>query len=158
YPQLQGKLNAGPAGLKALSPQLYDAYQELTSGDPMADPIQDLDPPNVSFTFQVTVSATVLTRAEFVQRQSQDAEARRLAVLADPNASSALRTLAADHDAWVKGFLAALEQAGLLRQDDQAPAVHEDPNVVSLIATLASGILAGPAGHEIITNGDLVKF
>jgi hypothetical protein len=158
YPQLRGKLDNGPEGLKLLSPQLLAAYQELASDDPDADPIADLEPPDVSFTFQVNVSATVLTRDEFVQRQSADAERLRQAVLNDPTASPGLIALASDHDAWVMGFLAALEQTRLLRPDDTAPPVDEDPKVVSLIATLASGILAGPAGQQIITNGDLVGF
>src|SRR5207253_11051580 len=63
-----------------------------------------------------------------------------------------------DPDAWVNGFLAALEEAGLLRPDDQAPAIRTEPKVVSLLATLASGVLAGPAGSQILTNGDVVDF
>src|SRR5439155_6483418 len=35
---------------------------------------------------------------------------------------------------------------------------RESPQVVSLMAVLASGILAGPAGSQIITTGDLATF
>src|SRR5262249_20195200 len=130
-------------------------YQQILDGK---DPIGDIDCMLKSFTFQVTVSATVLTRDEFVKRQSAEAERLRLAVLGDPTASPALAAVAADKDKWVKGFLAALQDAGWRRHDDQAPAVHADPKVVSLIATLASGILAGPAGQQIITTGDVADF
>src|SRR5262249_32662594 len=127
YPQLRGKLEGGPGGLKELSQQLFDAYQELVSGDPNADPIADLEPAKVTFQFQVTAWATALTRDEFVRRQSAEAEALRQAVLHDPTASPALAALAADRDTWVTAFLAALEQAGLLRPDDKAPPAREDP-------------------------------
>ena len=33
-----------------------------------------------------------------------------------------------------------------------------DPNVISMNATLAAGILAGSAGSQIITSGDLPAF
>ncbi|MBL8482577.1 MAG: hypothetical protein JNJ60_10290, partial [Rhodocyclaceae bacterium] len=54
--------------------------------------------------------------------------------------------------------LAALEQAGLLRAVDVPPEVHANPVLVSLQSTLAAGILAGPAGQQIITGGNLVDF
>ncbi|PSF25482.1 hypothetical protein C7H19_25245, partial [Aphanothece hegewaldii CCALA 016] len=40
----------------------------------------------------------------------------------------------------------------------EAPRVRQDPLVVSLIATLASGVLVGPVGEQILTNGNLVNF
>jgi hypothetical protein len=62
-----------------------------------------------------------MTRDEFIDKQKVDAESLRTKVLADPTANPALLALAADKDGWSEGFLAALEEAGLLRPDDQAP-------------------------------------
>ena len=46
----------------------------------------------------------------------------------------------------------------MLRPEDQPPAVHRDPLVVSFLASLAAGILAGPVGSEILGDGSLVDF
>src|SRR5205807_6711958 len=88
----------------------------------------------------------------------QQAEQLRTAILKDATASPSLLTLAADADGWDKLYLAGLEQAGLLRPDDALPPIRQDPLVISLTATLASGILAGPAGRQIITTGNLTDF
>src|SRR5581483_11069668 len=50
------------------------------------------------------------------------------------------------------------EQAGILRAEDDAPPVSPDPRVVSLMATLATGILYGPAGSDVRSSGSLVDF
>src|SRR5262249_11473429 len=136
-------------------PGLGDAFEAATQGN---NPLDDLDPDKVAFKFQVTAAATVLTRAEFVQRMTADALRLRDSVLADPTASPVLVQLAADSDAWTQGYLAALEQAGLLRPEDQAPPVRQNPKVVSLAAVLATGVLAGPAGNQVTTTGDLLDF
>src|SRR5262249_38659552 len=65
---------------------------------------------------------------------------------------------AADKDAWADLYLVALTQAGLLRPEDEPPAARESSQVVSLMSVLASGILAGPAGNQFITTGDLTSF
>src|SRR5207244_2753755 len=90
--------------------------------------------------------------------QKQFAATLRANVLKDPTASTALQALAADPANWTDLYLQALTQAGLLRPEDQPPEVHDNPVLVSLEATLAAGILAGPAGKQIITNGNLVEF
>ena len=41
---------------------------------------------------------------------------------------------------------------------DVPPQVQQNPDLVSLQATLAAGILAGPAGNQIITSGNLMDF
>ena len=66
--------------------------------------------------------------------------------------------LAADATNWTDLYLTALTQAGLLRPVDTPPEVRDNPLVTSLMATLASGLLAGPAGQPIITGGNLVQF
>lgn len=46
----------------------------------------------------------------------------------------------------------------MLRDVDTPPAVRTGPAVTSLTATLAAGILAGPAGDQVRTDGDLPGF
>src|SRR5205823_7041369 len=108
--------------------------------------------------FHILAAATPLTRDEYIDQQRQEAARLRDAILGDPTASQALVVLAADRNAWTGLYLAALTQAGLLRPEDEPPEVRESPQLVSLMATLASGILAGPAGDRTITDGDLAKF
>ena len=127
---------------------------ELLSGDEF-DP---KDPGEVAFAFHVLASATPLTADEFVAQQRQEAAELRQAILADPTASQTLVILAADLDAWTGLYLTALTQAGLLPPEDQPPSVSENPTVLSLMSVLAAGILAGPAGDQIITTGDLTTF
>src|SRR5690606_33136288 len=55
-------------------------------------------------------------------------------------------------------YLAALEDAGLLRPEGEVPPIRTQAHIVSLMATLASGILYGPAGSEIRSNGDYLGF
>jgi large repetitive protein len=97
-------------------------------------------------------SATSLTRDEFVAQQSGEALALRAGILNDPQAPLGLKVLATDPVAWVDLHLAALEDAGLLRPLDEAPPVRESPLVVSLLAALATGILAGPGGETILAG------
>src|SRR5262249_22164258 len=40
----------------------------------------------------------------------------------------------------------------------QPPEVLDDPRLTSLMSVLAAGILAGPAGEQIVTTGDLASF
>src|SRR5690606_2083970 len=55
-------------------------------------------------------------------------------------------------------YLAGLEQAQLLRPEGEIPPIRDQQHIVSLMATLASGILFGPAGSEIRSDGDLLAF
>ena len=75
------------------------------------------------------------------------AVADRLAAAADAYAPLADDALADDL------YLTALTQAGLLRPEDQPPTVTDNPVLVSLQATLAAGILAGPAGSARRRDG-----
>jgi len=151
YPELRGILEQ-PEDLDQIHPGLFDIFQ--SKGNPLAT-IADED---IAFKFHIVASATSLTRAEFIARQSAEALRLRDGILSDDTASQALVVLAADKDLWVSLYLAALEEAGLLRPEEQAPAVRESPKVASLMSVLASGILVGPAGEEIITDGDLIGF
>ena len=63
------------------------------------------------FRFNVYATATAMTREEFVARQTQDALAMRDRILADPTASVALVNLAADGEAWLAAYMAALHKA-----------------------------------------------
>jgi YD repeat-containing protein len=122
-------------------------------------PEADEVPPSVTaFTFHILASATALTPDEFVALQTQQAEQLRQEILQDPAAPPSLQVLAADATNWSALYLTALTQAGLLRPVDTPPAVRDNPLVTSLMATLASGLLAGPAGQPIITGGNLVQF
>ena len=77
---------------------------------------------------------------------------------AEKRAAIALRNLASDADGWVNAYLGALEQVGILRPVDQAPPIRQNTKVMSLMSTLATGILLGPVGDQIRTTGDLVEF
>ena len=87
-----------------------------------------------------------MTRDEFVATQTADAEQLRKAVLADPTANPALINLAADQVTWGNAYLEALQEGGMLRPDNQAPPIRDNPKVASMMATLASGILVGALG------------
>ena len=108
--------------------------------------------------FHVVAAATALTRDEFIALQTDEALRLRDAILADDTASSALVVLAADSDMWTQLYLASLEEAGILRPEGEVPPIRENPNLVSLMAVLSSGVLAGPAGEQIRTDGNLIEF
>ncbi|MEI7464998.1 MAG: CARDB domain-containing protein, partial [Burkholderiales bacterium] len=110
------------------------------------------------FRFNVAASATALTRDDFVRRQSAEAEALRLKVVADKTASRALADLASDAETWMQSYLAALEQGGLLRPENQAPPIRLQPRVAGMLAILTSGVTLGRAGQSVQSDGDLVKF
>ncbi|MFM6761644.1 MAG: putative Ig domain-containing protein, partial [Microcystis panniformis] len=153
YPNLKGQIEK-PEDLDKAVPGLYQTYRNIKDYNPLSD----VDPFDVAFQFSILASATALTRQEFIDQQTAEALKLRNAILKDATASSGLIILAANADTWVKAYLAALETSGLLRPENQAPPVREDPLVISLMATLATGILAGPEGDRLTTNGDLVSF
>src|SRR3546814_11903062 len=88
-----------------------------------------------------------MTRAEFVAFQTGQAKGLRDAILAAADAPPSLLALAASATQWTDLYLAALEEAGLLRPDEEVPPLRTQPHNVSLRATLASGLLYGPAGR-----------
>ena len=145
-------LAAGPEALDLIYPGLTLLWQ-IFGAIPSF-----LDIPLVPFQFHVVASATSMSRDEFIAHSVGEAEKLREAILADDDASSSLLTLAADQGTWSAMYLASLEDTGLLRPDGDVPPIRENPKIVSLMATLATGILAGPAGEEIVTNGSLSDF
>ena len=112
-----------------------------------------------AFTFNIMATATPLTAAEFIAQQTQEAEQLRQAILNDPD-----RLVVAD------GAGGECDELGRPVSDRPDPGgdsaarwmsrhqVRENPLVVSMEATLAAGILAGPAGDQIITTGNLTQF
>ncbi|MCA9137966.1 MAG: hypothetical protein KDB00_14440, partial [Planctomycetales bacterium] len=148
----QDLLAAGPEALDLISPGLYLIYQ-LFSEVPNISQI-----PVVPFQFHVVASATSMTRDEYIAFSLNEANVLRTAIINDPNAPAALATLAADETNWTLLFMASLEEAGLLRGEDALPPIRENSKLVSLMATLSSGILAGPAGEETLTIGSATDF
>src|SRR5262249_14899151 len=115
-------------------------------------------PSATAFAFNIVGAATPLTRDEYVDQQEQFAATLRANILNDATATPALQALAANAANWTDLYLLALTQAGLLRAVDAPPEVHDNPVLTSLQTTLAAGILAGPAGSQIITSGNLIDF
>ena len=174
-------------GLKALhdhdweefKAQIYAAFPQYAQEDILKDGPQDLDKitpgltglwdtfgdvpalfqiPAIPFEFNIVATATSMTRQEFVDQQITEADLLRNAILADPTASPALYTLAADQTTWEQMYLASLEETGILLPDGTTPPIRTEPPVESAVATLAAGILVGPAGQQIISTGDLSDF
>ncbi|HEX4879001.1 MAG TPA: putative Ig domain-containing protein, partial [Limnobacter sp.] len=150
----QGLLDNGPGDLNKISPGLT---RKFFSREPN-EHITIMEAASLPFRFNVVAAATALTRAEFIAEQSKHARALRSAILADKDASVELQTLAADEDQWVQGWLGALEAAGMLRPADEAPPIRESTKVLSLNATLASGILLSKAGTVYKTQADIAAF
>src|SRR5262249_17777132 len=143
----------GDAGLVDISPDL----PALFFGD-APNPLDDADPDDVGFRFHIQASATPLTRDEFLAQQRQQAANLRTSILNDPTAPQALVVLASDTHTWANLYLMALADAGLLRPEDQPPEIHDNPQLFSRMAVLASGILAGPGGQPLLSGGKLVDF
>ncbi|HET7864109.1 MAG TPA: putative Ig domain-containing protein, partial [Burkholderiaceae bacterium] len=149
-----GLLDGGVSSLNNLSPGLAAKF---LSRDP-EEHITKLEALSMPFRFDTLGAATPLTRDEFIADQTRHAKQLRLAILADASAPSTLGVLAADEAQWVQGWLAALETAGLLRPVDDAPPIRSDAKVMSLNATLATGILIGKGGESYRTQADLLGF
>ncbi len=150
----QGLLDGGVQDLNNISPGLA---QKFLSTEPDQH-VTKLEWLAIPFRFNVVGAATPITRDEFILEQSQHAKKLRDAILADAQAPSGLSTLAADEAQWVSGWLGALESAGLLRPLDEAPPIRDNPKVVSLNATLATGILLAKAGESYRTQADILGF
>lgn len=152
--QAQGLLDGGVQDLNNIAPGLAAKF---LSKEPN-EHITKLENLAIPFRFNIVGAATPLTRDEFIAEQTAYAEQLRLAILADPEAPASLDVLASDASQWVQGWLGALETAGLLRPVDQAPPIRLDPKVISLNATLATGILLSRAGDTYQTQADILGF
>ena len=147
--------NAGFVG-RTFNVQTYPGLFDELAKDPTG--LEGLPDDTIAFRFHILATATAMTRAEFVQQQTTEALRLRSAILLDSTASVSLTVLAADAKTWTNAYFAALEQAGLLRPENEAPPIRENPQVISLMATLATGLLLGPAGNQIISSNNLVNF
>ncbi|MGX9354808.1 putative Ig domain-containing protein [Roseobacteraceae bacterium S113] len=114
--------------------------------------------PFIPFRFHVFAAATSMTRDEFIAHQTAEALALRDNILAADEAPAPLVAVVADPDLWVNLYLAGLEEAGVLRAEGEVPPIRQNPQILSLMATLASGILFGPAGQDIRSDGDILGF
>ena len=150
----QGLLDGGVGDLDKIQRGLTKKFLS-TEPDEHITKLEGLAMP---FRFDTLGAATPLTREEFIAEQTEHAKRLRLAILADASAPSTLGVLAADEAQWVQGWLAALETAGLLRPSDEAPPIRQDGKIVSLNATLATGILLSKGGESYRTQGDLLGF
>ena len=148
----QGLLDNGVYDLNKIQPGLatrfLDPEERLTDQEAMA----------LAFRFNITAAATPISRAEFIQDQVQHALKMRDAIVADASASMNLKALAADETQWIQGWLAALEEAGLLRPENEAPAIRENINVLSLTANLATGLLLSKAGESYKSQASIKAF
>ncbi|MDH4349648.1 MAG: hypothetical protein OEW56_00680, partial [Gemmatimonadota bacterium] len=172
FPALDEHLEGGEGGLDAWWQAVKD---EAGAIDPSYAPILDqidfvgmyrdnlsapgkCQIPFIPFRFHVVASATTMTREEFVAHQTAQAVDLRQAILQSPSAPGPLLALAADERTWVDLYLAALEDAGLLRPEGSTPPIRTQQHIVSLMGTIASGILFGPAGTSIRSDADLLGF
>ncbi|MGB3654095.1 MAG: CARDB domain-containing protein, partial [Rivularia sp. (in: cyanobacteria)] len=147
--------NAGYVG-RTFNVQNYPGLEELVKKQPGL--LADAGGGDIAFKFNILATATVMSRDEFIAEQTEEALKLRTAILTDTEASPGLINLASSEETWTNSYLAALESAGLLRSEDDKPPIRENNKVISLMATLTSGLLLGPVGDEIITDGDLVNF
>ena len=115
--------------------------------------------PFIPYRTHAYAAATTLNFDEFVAYQSQQARELRQAIIDSDDVPGSLLALGlATTNSWVDLYLTGLEQAGILRPQDQLPPVRDRQYIVSATATLASGILFGPAGTDIRSNADLLGF
>ncbi len=172
FPDLDGLLEQGPNGLEAWWEGVKQKAEEVQPG--LGQELGKLDfiglynknaavpdentTPFIPFRFHVVATATTMTRAEFVAYQSKEARDLRTKILTSSIAPGALLALAANEQTWVDLYLAALEDAKLLRPDGETPPIRTQQHIVSLMTTIASGILFGPAGSDIRSDGNLVGF
>ncbi len=149
FPDLaaQGVLDNGPAGLDQIYDGLTDIYNELAAVP------SKCEIPFIPFRFHLVAAATAMTRDEFIAHSLAEAETLRQAIIDDDSSvTPALLVLAANREDWGNLFLAALEEGGLLREEDDIPPIREQERIVSLMATLSSGHpdRTGRPGSEIV--------
>ncbi|MBL8395672.1 MAG: hypothetical protein JNK99_13155, partial [Candidatus Accumulibacter sp.] len=150
----QGLLDGGVADLDRIAAGLSRKFLSRVANEHLGG----LETLAMPFRFDVVAAATPLTRDEFIAEQKSYASKLRAAIIGDPAAAPSLAALAADTGQWQSAWLAALEAAGLLQPSDEAPPIREQPKVLSLNATLASGIVLGKGGEIYRTQADLLGF
>ena len=108
-------------------------------------------PASTAFAFNIVGSATPLTTAEFIAQQTQLAATLRTNILADPTASSALQTLAADPTNWTDLYLTALTAGRPIAARRHAAASLAKPGAVQPADDLGRrhpGRAGGQANHH----------
>ena len=179
FPELRedGILDEGPAGLDILLaetgilerlPEDLQDFSLTELWNNYAAIPQACLTPLIPFRFHVVAAATALTRQEFISRQTEEARKLRQAILDDPDlsdptrnldsSSATLLVLAADEDIWIEMYLSAVEEAGLLRPDDETPPILQNPRITSLMAILGSGLLLESSGEQFRTSESLARF
>ncbi len=172
FPELDGLLDNGETGLgdwweavKAKADEIQPGLGAAMGQLDFLDMYQSNEAvpdkcviPFIPFRFHIYATATSMTRAEYVEFQSQQIRDLRTAILDADDAPAALIALAADEQTFVDLYLAALEDADLLRPDGETPPIRTQQHIVSLMTVIASGILFGPAGEEIRSDGDILGF
>ena len=153
-----GILDGGVGGLNSIVAGLTAKFLHVDTPEEPDVHITKLERLAMPFRFNVLGAATPLTRDEFMAEQVTYAKKLRAAILADASAPASLSVLAADEAQWAQGWLGALEAAGLLRPVGEAPPIRKDPKVVSLNATLATGILLSKGGDSYRSQADLLGF
>ncbi|HOK77368.1 MAG TPA: putative Ig domain-containing protein, partial [Verrucomicrobiota bacterium] len=151
-------VNQGYIALTA-NVETYPELKRLLKEDPdFLKGLADFEVGMLAFQFHIYAAATPMTAAEYVRYQMQRAEQFRAKILADPAAPPALIIAAADSTAWTYGWLAALTDTGLLRPEDEPPAIRLTPEFASLMAAVSAAMLGMPAGSEVIAGGELAAF
>ncbi|MFO1403439.1 MAG: CARDB domain-containing protein [Azonexus sp.] len=155
--QEQGFLDGGVQDLDKIQEGLTEKFLHVDKENDQTH-LTKLEALAMPFRFNVVGTATPLTRDEFIADQTVHAKRLRSAILADTSAPANLSALAADEGQWVAGWLGALESAGLLRPLNEAPPIRDNPEVLSLNATLATGILLSKGGDSYRTQADILGF
>ncbi|MCY2955084.1 MAG: hypothetical protein NTU53_24415 [Planctomycetota bacterium] len=152
-------INRGYAAL-TFTADAYPELRELLKQDKdwIKNNLSDLDQEDLAFAFYIAASATPMTAQEYIDYQLARAGELRTRILADATAPSALIVAAADSVVWGQAYLASLTDAGLLRPEDEPPAIRSQPQFVSLMQSLDAGLLGMPAGQGIIAAGNLTAF
>ncbi|MBK8019184.1 MAG: hypothetical protein IPK20_22550 [Betaproteobacteria bacterium] len=172
FPDLDDKLANGPGGIadwwEALKAKADEMAPGLGAAMNQIDFVKmyneneavpnDCIIPFIPFRFHIYATSTSMTRDEYVAFQSQKARDLRTALFEADDAPASLLALAAREDQWVDLYLAALEEAELLRPEGEVPPIRTQQHIVSLMSIIASGILFGPGGTEIRSDGDLLGF
>ena len=156
YPEhaMAETLAEGPSALNEIVPGYFEMWLTAQSGmlpEPWVLP-------EIPFQTNVFATATSLTRDEFIDRITNEAERLRQGVLQSSDVTPGLLNLAADPELWTGMYITSMEEAGVLQPEDVPPQIREYPQIVSQMSILAGGVLSGPAGEEYMRMQDYAAF
>ncbi len=130
-----------------MSVTIYPGLREILEEDP--DFLKNLSPEELaalSFDFYVVAAATPMSVAQYVDYQLAESRRLRAAIIADAEAPSGLRGIAADEESFGRLYLQALTGLGLLRSEDTVPfADLRADNVNAFFITVVVGSVATQA-------------